>query len=430
LRNIYYGWYIIAACLLSSLYVAGIVVFGFSAFFDPFIQAFGWSYAQVSLAVSLRGAETGLVAPALGFMVDRWGSRWILFVGAILTGISLIMMSRMNSLVTFYTAAVLLAFGASFCSPSVVNPIASNWFRKRLGLATGILAAGFGFGGLFLPIITAMLTKYGWRETLLILGISTMVICVPLSLVVRHKPEKYGYGPDGEPLQPQAVKTAPGAPVKVIENAQTEYTARQALRSRPFWHFTLGFTLQYVVIGAILAHIMPFLNSIKIERSTASFLGAAIPVVSILGRLASGWLSDKTNSKTITVISFAVIAVGTFLFDLARQDSLWLLIVAVLVFGLSYGTSNTLRAVLLREYFGRSRFGTIFGFVMGFLSLGSILGPYLAGWIFDNWQSYHYAWLIFTVVNVAALVLIITMPGSHNRKTTPTAKITRQAENS
>jgi sugar phosphate permease len=410
LKNIYYGWYIIAACFLSSLYIAGIVVFGFTAFFEPFIQEFGWSYAQVSLAVSLRGAETGLISPALGFLVDRWGSRWLLFSGAILVGISLIIMSRMQSLVGFYTGAVLLAVGASFSSPAVVTPSASNWFRKRLGMATGILAAGFGFGGLLIPVIIKLLNSQGWRDTLFILGIGTFVICIPLSLVVRHKPEKYGIGLDGERLQEKLEPLSGTQKIKVIEIPTREFTTKEALTSRAFWHIALAFTLQYVVVGAVLAHIMPYLGSVKIDRSSAAFFAAAVPVVSIAGRLACGWASDKIDRKTLTIIAFAVICGGTFLFDLSGVDTVWLLVIAVILFGLSYGSANTLRAVLLREYFGRSRFGTVFGFFMGFLSLGVILGPYLAGWIFVSWHSYHYAWWIFTIMNLGALILIISMP--------------------
>ena len=410
MRNIYYGWYIIAACFLSSLYTAGIVVFGFTAFFEPFIQEFGWSYAQVSLAVSLRGAETGLISPLLGFLVDRWGSRWLLFTGAVMVGISLIIMSRMQSLVGFYSGAVILAIGASFSSPAVITPSATNWFRKKLGIATGILAAGFGFGGLLLPVIIKLLNAQGWRQTLFILGIGTFVLCIPLSLIVRHKPENYGYGIDGEPLQLNPNTAAELPSRKAAEKENREFTTIEALTSRPFWHLVLAFTLQYVVVGAVLAHIMPFLSSVKIDRSSAAFFAAAVPVISILGRLGSGWASDRLNRKTLSIIAFAVICAGTFLFDLSSVESTWLLAIAVVLFGLSYGSANTLRAILLREYFGRSRFGTVFGFFMGFLSLGVILGPYLAGWIFDNWHSYHYAWWIFTLMNIAALILIISIP--------------------
>jgi sugar phosphate permease len=335
LRNIYYGWYIIAACFLSSLYTAGIVVFGFTAFFEPFIQEFGWSYAQVSLAVSLRGAETGLISPLLGFLVDRWGSRWLLFTGAVLVGISLIIMSRMQSLVGFYSGAVILAIGASFNSPAVITPSATNWFRKKLGIATGILAAGFDFGGLLLPVIIKLLNAQGWQQTLFILGIGTFIICIPLSLIVRHKPENYGFGMDGErhQLKPDTIVGIPNG--KAAEKDTREFTTKGALTSRPFWHLVLAFTLQYVVVGAVLAHIMPFLSSVKIDRSSAAFFAAAIPVISIVGRLGSGWVSDRLNRKTLTIKAFAVICAGTFLFDLSTVDSIWLLAIAMVLFGIS-----------------------------------------------------------------------------------------------
>ncbi|HSW57989.1 MAG TPA: MFS transporter [Dehalococcoidales bacterium] len=410
MKDIYYGWYIIAACFFSSLYVAGIVVFGFTAFFEPFITTFGWSYAQVSVAVSLRGAETGLIAPLLGYWVDRRGPRWLLFSGSILVGISLIILSKMQSLVGFYTGAIILAFGTSLCSPAVVAPSAANWFKKRLGMATGILAAGFGFGGLLIPVIIQLINTAGWRETLFILGIGALVICLPLSLVVRHRPEQYGLRPDGEKAPEEKAAGANNAQSIPALSTGRDYTTREALTSRAFWHLTLGFTLQYMVVGSVLAHIMPFLSSVQIDRSTAGFLAAAVPVVSIAGRLASGWASDRLDRKSLAVLSFAVITAATLLFDFSGAGTLWLMVVAVGLFGISYGSANTLRAVLLREYFGRSRFGTVFGFLMGFLSLGVIVGPLLAGWIFDTFQSYSYAWWLFTLLNAAALLLIITLP--------------------
>jgi sugar phosphate permease len=333
--------------------------------------------------------------------------------------LSLIILSRMHSLVGFYTGSTILAVGASFSSPAVITPSATNWFRKRMGIATGILAAGFGFGGILLPVIIKLLNAQGWRDTLFILGVGTFAICVPLSLVVRHKPEKYGLGLDGEKLEEKSNPLRQAPVNKVVEKPQNEFTTKETLSSRAFWQLNLAFTLQYVVIGAILAHIMPFLSSVRIDRSSASFFAAAIPVVSIAGRLACGWASDKVDRKKLTVMAFALICLGTFLFDFSGANSLWLLVVAVLLFGISYGTSNTLRAVLLREYFGRSRFGTVFGIFMGFLSLGVILGPYLAGWIFDNWHSYHYAWWIFTVMNVVALGLIITLPRNKPKTVLP-----------
>jgi MFS family permease len=185
---------------------------------------------------------------------------------------------------------------------------------------------------------------------------------------------------------------------------------RQAIKSRTFWHLTLAYTLQYLVIAAVLAHIMPFLNTVDVPRSSASLFAGAIPIISIFGRLTAGWLSDKYSRKKVAVGSFAGVCIGTLLFDYTTSVTVWPLILAVILFSFSYGSANTLRTVMTREYFGRSRFATIFGIMLGVLCLGSILGPFLAGWTFDLWKSYHYAWIIFTGVNVVSLLLLATTP--------------------
>ena len=111
--KVFYGWWIVAACFLISFLISGIVVFGFTAFFEPIAKEFSWSYAQISLAVSLRGIEMGILAPLVGLVVDRWGPRRLIIVGNILIGFGLIVLSSMNSLIMFYIAFALLAINKS-----------------------------------------------------------------------------------------------------------------------------------------------------------------------------------------------------------------------------------------------------------------------------------------------------------------------------
>jgi MFS family permease len=129
-------------------------------------------------------------------------------------------------------------------------------------------------------------------------------------------------------------------------------------------------------------------------------------------------MGDKFNRKHVAVGSFFVVCISTLLFDFVTSRTLWVLILAVVLFSLSYGSANTLRAVLIREYFGRSRFGTIFGFLAGVLSMGAMLGPLIAGWVFDVWQSYHYAWIIFTATNLVGLLFLATTPRVYPGKET------------
>ncbi len=92
--KVFYGWWIVGACVFILLYTSGVIHFGFTAVVEPIAEEFGWSYAQISLASSLRGLEMGLLAPLVGFLVDRWGPRRLVFGGSILVGLGLLVLSR------------------------------------------------------------------------------------------------------------------------------------------------------------------------------------------------------------------------------------------------------------------------------------------------------------------------------------------------
>jgi len=140
MANIFYGWWIILACFLISSYVGGAVVYGFSAFFEPIVEEFGWSHTQVSIAFSLRGLEMGILAPLTGFLVDRFGSRKLTLSGTLIVGFALILLSLTKSLFMFYGAFVLLVLGTSGCTTTVLITAAAHWFRRNAGKAIGIVA--------------------------------------------------------------------------------------------------------------------------------------------------------------------------------------------------------------------------------------------------------------------------------------------------
>ena len=103
-HKIFYGWWLVAASFPIALYVAGAVFYGFTAIFEPIANEMGWSYAQVSFASSLRGLESGLLAPLIGIMVDRWGPRRLIAMGALALFLGLSLLSHVNSLAIFYGA--------------------------------------------------------------------------------------------------------------------------------------------------------------------------------------------------------------------------------------------------------------------------------------------------------------------------------------
>jgi len=409
--KVFYGWWIVGACFLTALLTGGFVVFGFTAFFEPIAGEFGWSYAQVSLAASIRGAEVGILAPIVGLLIDRWGPRRLAFGGTILVGIGLILLSRTISLGMFYGSFALVAIGISGLSPTVVMTAVINWFRRRVGIATGIMACGFAFGGLLVPVIVRLIDAFDWRTAIFILGLGTWVIGLPLALLLRHKPEQYGYLPDGE--QDNNVIPYQGlAPTQTIDK---DIGAKQALKSSVFWHVALALTCQYLVVSAVIVHVMPYLSSTGIARSTSSLVATTLPVISIIGRLGSGWLGDRFDKRRIATGSLAIMSLGLLFFSYASDEGMWLLVPFIILFGIGWGGNVTLRPALLMEYFGRSSFGAIHGFMMGMISLGSISGPLLAGWVFDSWGSYYAAWLAFACLIFAALVIMATTPPAGTR---------------
>jgi MFS family permease len=404
--KIFYGWYIVGVSVLIILYTGGIVYFGFTAVFEPVAEEFGWSYAQVSLASSLRGFEMGLLAPLVGLVVDRWGPRRLIFVGAILICLGFLLLSRVSSLAMFYGAFGLIAVGMSTCSGTVLMTAVANWFRRRAGLAAGIVASGFGLGGLIVPVVTMLIDALEWRMAMVTVGLGMLVIVLPLSLLVRHKPEHYGYQVDGEMasvVEADSVQT-PLLPEEV------NIPARQAIKGRTFWHIAISSACHSFVVGAVVTHLMPYLSSLDIARSVSSLVALILPVASIGGRLSSGWLSVRFGSKLIFAVSFTLMAAGVLLFGYITAGMIWLLVPFVIALSLGWGCSVTTRISLLREYYGRGNFGTILGFTSGVMMLGNVAGAPLAGWVFDTWGSYQAAWLGYSAVGLLGAVLVFTIP--------------------
>ena len=403
--RIFYGWWIVVACFFISLYVGGVVFYGFTTLIEPLVDEFGWSYTQISLAASLRGMEMGILAPFVGMLVDRWGPRRLLFGGVIITGLGLLLLSRTTSLTTFYAAFVLMAIGMSTCSSTVLMTAVANWFRKKIGIATGIMICGYGFSGLLIPFIVNLIDTYDWRLTLVFLTIGLLAVCLPLSLLVRHRPEQYGYLPDGE-----TSNIAVSNDLNQAHSVETDVGAKQAVKSRAFWHITLALMCQFLILSAVITHVMPYLTDVGFTRATAGLVAAGIPLASIAGRLGLGWLGDKVDKRRVTAGAFAMISLGLLCFAFTTAADTWLLVPFLIIFGIGYGGNNTLRASLIREFFGTSKFGTIHGFAVGMMALGSIAGPPLAGWVFDKWQSYQPIWLVFAGLAVVALLVVLTTP--------------------
>ncbi|MBI5968185.1 MAG: MFS transporter [Deltaproteobacteria bacterium] len=398
MKKIFYGWWIVVACFLISLYMSSIVFFGFTAFFEPLVKEFGWSYTQVSLAASLRGLEMGIFAFPIGFLVDRFGSRKLIFFGVITAGFGLILLSFTQSLVMFYGAILLLGLGAGGCTVVVTMSVVANWFDKNIGKAFGVMASGFGAGGLLVPVIVRLIEVFDWRTALILLGLGMWTLGIPLSFVIRNKPEEYGYLPDGQLAERPVL-------LDEIQNRKGEISFRDVLQKRSFLYLNSVEAIRMMAVTAVITHVMPYLSSVGFARTTAGLVAAAIPLFSIIGRLSFGWMGDLFAKRYVMALAFCFMGAGMLVFCYVQVE--WVIFPFLLLFPPSFGGTMVLRGAILREYFGRVSFGKMLGIIMGSASIGGVIGPTLAGWVFDTLGSYQLIWLAFAGFMGLAIILVL-----------------------
>lgn len=402
----FYGWWIVVALFLISFYSAGVIFYSFTAVLEPIVLEFGWSYAQVSWAASIRGFETSLFAPVVGYIIDRYGPRKLIFIGGVIITIGLLLLSRINSVIGLYGAFFVVAMGLSACTGVILTTVVGNWFKKKMSIATGIAVCGTATGGLLVPLVTYLVDTLEWRTAMVVFAVTAFVWILPLSLLVRHKPEQYGYLPDGDVMPEQPPAEAPTLP----HLDDTNIGIGQALKSRVFWHLALGFMCHLLVVTSVLTHIMPFLSSVGIPRSTSSFVASGVPLISVLGRLSFGWSGDRFDRRRLTAVGLFITGLGLLMLFMVDSSNSFLLILFVILFGFGFGGPVPMTPPMLQAYYGRARLGTIMGLCMGVMMVGMMLGPPLAGWIYDTSGSYQNAWLTFMGVLALGMILMLNTP--------------------
>jgi sugar phosphate permease len=400
MNKIFYGWWVVLATSLIHLWGAGTFFYSFTAFFNPIVEEFGWSYAATSFAASLRGIEAGIASPLVGLAVDKYGARRLLFLGSVLSGLGFVFLSRIHSLWSFYLLFVFVSVGSSLLFPIPGWAAVANWFVKHRGKALGLLSAAIGMGGMLIYFVNWLIGCCGWRMTVIIIGIGMWVIGIPCSLMVRHSPEPYGLSPDG--------RTSPKAPLKIPEwvdkkeeRVSQDSSVGEAMKTPGFWILALTMTISGGTVHAVFVHIMPYLISMDFSRQIASLVASLLVFISIAGRFGFGSLTYRVNSRYLLAFGLLMQTLG--LLFLVRMQTVWQAMLFITLFGPGYGGVITLRLTLQAEYFGRKAFGAIQGTIMAIMILGTMTGPFLTGMYYDSYGNYRKVWLIMAIALLAVI---------------------------
>ena len=394
---------------VTTGYTSGTFWQGFGAFFDPIVEQFGWSRATTSAAISLQRTESGMVSPFVGYFIDRFGPRKVMLVGILMTGAGFILLARINSLWQFYSAFALITLGMSVGTWMVVTTAVANWFVALRTRALALTSAGSALGGLLVPVVIWLIATTDWRTALVLIGVGFWIIGIPSAIVMRRRPEDHGLLPDGRSDETFAKGGAEAPAGAAHERAEASFTVRQALRTRTFWQMALAMGAGQLVMSASV-HQIPAVTSFGFSRETAGVVMLAVSLMSLAGRIVSGFAGDRVDKRKVIAAAFALQLVGTLIF--AYTSTTLHLVGFVVCWGIGFGSSIPVRFALLADYFGRRNFGSVMGIMMTVSAVFGIAGPVFVGWMYDVRGNYRdpYIILALTVLVAIPLVLSLTRP--------------------
>ena len=403
--KVFYGWWVVAATCAVNAIGGGVYFYGFSVFFLPIKAALNLSSASTSLIFSLSRAEGAVEGPIAGYLIDKFGPRIMLTIGAFIVAIGYVLLSQVNSFLwflTIYLGIISLAFNATFSGSTMA--VVNNWFIRRKGLAMAISIAAYSLGGsIIAPLLAFGIHHLGWRTTMALSGIMLAAVVVPFAQLLRSSPEALGLKPDGD--TPRIESKLDEVGVKPILSS-VDFTVSEALRTKSYWLLAIGTMLRTGTLGTLIVHFVPIMvwkgNS---EQSAAVMLGI-MAFLSIPMRIGIGWLGDRwSRSKMLA----AGMALGAFsLMILQTANSLIQVWLFISVFSVVEGLS-ALNWALVGDYFGRKRFATLRGILSLVYSWGMIVMPIVAGAIFDRTSSYNNVIWIFIGMYICGTVLFLVI---------------------
>jgi MFS family permease len=412
--KVFYGWWLVLAAALMHWYGAGVWFYGFSVVFKSILGEFGWSRAVTAGAFSLARLEGGLEGPFVGWLIDRIGPRKLAFFGAVIAGLGYILLARINSLVALYVLfGGVIAFGYNAGFSHAGTAAVANWFIKKRGRALGLYTLGAGVGGAtIVPLIGWLISQYDWRVTVAVTGLGMWVIVIPLCSFLRHKPEQYGYLPDGE--TPPEEQTFPeDGTTPQVSSSETEaesspgevnFTWREALGTTSFWLLLLGAGARSVGMSSVVLHEVAYLTDIGISEVAAAVALGMMVAISIPGRIVFGWLGDRFDKRFVLMATYVLQAIGVLI--LAHVKTIEQVYIFLVVFGLGYGGAIPVYITMRGEYFGRKAFATIGGIMQMFLIIPTVVGPIFAGYVYDVTGSYYNAFILFALLYIVGAGVI------------------------
>lgn len=385
--------------MMLQVIVTGLFFQSFGVYVPVLIEEFGWGATAISLAVSARQLLGVFTGPGIGFALDRFGSRRIIAIGLCLMGVGYLLFSTVQSFIFFVIVQLFLGFAASLSGWLATTKILVNWFVKRRTMALAFMGIGMAIGGLLTPLMAYFMGLYGWRVVAVASGLLTFLGLLLLPLL-RSSPEAYGLEPEGS----HEVK-------KNLKHTESDFTVKEALRTRSFWLLSLGHSFALVAVVSVMVHFVTHLSKgLGFSLQSAASIFALVTIMQMTGQLISGFFGDRLSKRWLAASAMLLDALGIFV--LAIGQAATVIVLGSILHGLAWGLRGPLMSAIRADYFGRTHFGKIMGISDPIVVAGALVGPVIAGYSFDRFASYQqgFIWVAISALIGAACFALSTKP--------------------
>lgn len=413
-RKVFYGWWLVGVSGAVMVISTTPMFHAMGLWFVALESAFGWNRTQLSLAFALTRIEGGILGPIEGYLVDKLGTRRLVFVGLTIMGIGLLFLGQTRSLWMFYFAYLVMALGQGIGSWLPLMTMLNNWFNRNRALAMGWSNSVSRLGSLLLiPAIAWSIDpeqdRLGFRVTASLLGIFLIFVAFPLSRLIRNRPEEYGLLPDGD--IPTKVNASPENPFDLPDTSEEGFTVKQALKTKAFWLISIGHGFTSMVLIAMMAHLAPLLTDRGHSIQTAAYVVTMYTTTSMVFQLVGGYIGDRIP-KRFGLFGFTSIQAAAVFYLTFGPPTLTAAYIFACLFGIGFGGRNPLTVSIRGEYFGRRSFGKIMGVSQVPMNVLLLIAPIMAGIFRDVQGTYTTAFAILAILNAigSLLFLLATKP--------------------
>ncbi len=404
MRGLFYGW-LMAGLGALIMAVGTVPLFQGLPVWNPVLRnAFGWTTGQMSWAFAVTRLEGGLFGPVEGLLIEKLGPRRMVFIGMTILGSGFVLFSQVTELWQLYAVFFIMSMGAALGTWLPMMTVMNHWFIQQKTRAMAIVMQGFAIGGIFIPLALAwsiggtdpnVSERFGWSATSLAVGLIIIGAALPLSLLVRNRPEDVGLTPDGDPPDSLAASTA-GTTVTGPETEEEGYTWQEAIRTRAFWLISFGHAASSIVIVSIMVHLGLMLDDKGFSLQIISAVVALYTGVNAIFIAIGGYLGDRLPIRLVAFgfSAFQSVAVVTLVI---AQNTETLFLFAVLL-GIGFGGRTPVTTSIRGVYFGRKAFAAITGISMVPMNILLFIAPLFAGYMRDATGNYDLAFLTIALV--------------------------------